>query len=639
MTRFTSHLLAATVGAVLLGGCATVSSKHVGLGNELDTSAEPCTGQNVPAGCRKLDAPARRASAGIAYFLPRQLARVTVSRSSRKVDEAIKAVLAAQSAVAETEAAIAAAAAGIEEVGNLILRGGPDDREGRAILNARLARLEGELKAAQDALPGKSGALNTAKNNLKALTNPRSNAGTQTASSSETASGPQGQPAPLSEPEAGPGTYKVTLKIELLAPSADPAQAYRLSPRHSVLRDDEHKLVVSAAGLLTSTETVAVDRTADIAVELATFAGAVFRGGAAALMEGGAKPAEETDRCTVAPNEYTGIADFNDPADVTKLNAHLECFGVRTKVVGRQWPQGTRPVPAVDKPTGGIDGIVYRSPVEVQVAIERCVRTGGMCADVDDQWFATEVIALALPQAGPISYVRQDAGFMTRTRYGLAFKDGILTEYAASRPSEILQVAGTPMRIIHGVFDGASQVISLRTGRNNALAGLTNSELARLQADINLRAGTISGQRTISEAVLALIDAQQQLQRAPIVGQTAMTQAHIAALQQQYALQAAPFLGQQTVSAAELAALNQMFALQGAPLTGQIGLNNLQLSLLQSQTGLALGQNGAQAQLSGSNLALVVALMRDQARRDALNRCVAAQIGMNQPIDTCLAGF
>ncbi len=618
MTRFTLRLLAATVGTALLGGCATVSSEHVGLGNELDTAAEPCIGQNPPAGCRTLDVKAQRASAGIAYFLPRQLARVTVSRSRRKVDEAIKAVLTAQAEVEETKAEVAAASAAIEEVGNMIVRTKPDDEEGRAILKGRLAKHEGELKAAKDALPDKKAALETAKNDLKAITNPGS---TQ---------------------EVGPGNYKVTLKIELLAPSADPAQAYRLSPRHSVFRDDEHKLVVSPAGLLTSTETIAVDRTADIAVELATFAGAVFRGGAAAMVKGRneppAAPADE-DPCTVAPNEYTGIADFNDPGDVAKLNSHLECFGVRAKVVGRQWPQESRPIPATNKPKAGIEGIVYRSPVEVQVAIERCVRIGGKCAEVDEQWFPTEVIALALPQAGPISYVKQDAGFMTKTRYGLAFKDGILTEYAASRPSELLQIAATPMRIVHGVFDGASQMISLRTGRNNALAGLTNSQLTRLQSDINLRAGGINGQRTISEAELALIGAQQELERAPIVGQTALAQAQIAALQQQYALQAAPFLGQQTVSAAELTALNQLYALQGAPLTGQMGLNNLQLSLLQSQTGLALGQNNAQAQLSANNLALMVALMRDQARSDALNRCVAAMVGMGQPVDSCLAGF
>jgi hypothetical protein len=194
-----------------------------------------------------------------------------------------------------------------------------------------------------------------------------------------------------------------------------------------------------------------------------------------------------------------------------------------------------------------------------------------------------------------------------RTHYGLAFKDGILTEYVSSRPSELLQVAGTPMRIVHGLFDGVSQVISLRTGRNTALAGLTNSELAKLQADAALRAGTIDGERTVSEAELAY-------------------------LRQQQAMLLAPAQFQSAADAAQLAALNQAYALQGGPLIGQAGLNNLQLGLLQSQTGLGLGQNNAVTQLLQSNMALSIARLRDQE----LSRCIAAQVALRQPIDSCL---
>ena len=45
------------------------------------------------------------------------------------------------------------------------------------------------------------------------------------------------------------------------------------------------------------------------------------------------------------------------------------------------------------------------------------------------------------------------------------------------------------------------------------------------------------------------------------------------------------------------------------------------------------------AQQSPSNLALTIALMRDQARRDALNRRVAEKIQAGQAIDACLVGL
>ena len=621
-------LFGALASATLLAACATVSSQHIGEGVPLRGKA----GDGSEAGAQQIT---RRGSAGVAYFLPRQLARVTATRTGGVVDESVQKVVRAQSEVESAQAAIDRISAAIRQTEELIIAG-TGGANGLPILNARLAGQRADLVAANVTLSTSKTALETAKTELVTTTN-------------------EARRAP-----PGPGSYKVALKIELLAPSADPSQGFLLSPQHTPFRDDEHQVVVARTGLLTSTNTVAADRTADILLEIATFAGAVVEGPVGLEDDG---PDEELD-CSSAPSDVIEVVDFVNAASVAALNADLQCLGVRMTTEGQYWPADTRPT---STPTRGrpqsVDGIVYRTPVEVQVRVERCTNRTAPCSD-QSGWFPTEVIALSLPQAGPISYVRQDSGFMTRSRYTLAFQDGILTSYDASRPSELLEVARTPMRLVNSLFDGMSRVISLRTGQNNSRAGLSTSELALLNAQVALQAGQITGRRTLSEAELALLRAQfalqagtlegqrtlsaaelallqQQiaLQAGSIEGRRTLSAAELALLQQQIALQAGTIEGQRTLSAAELALLQQQFALQSGTLAGQTGLTNAELALIQAQSGLALGRNNATAQLSTSELTLMATLIRNQARRETLSRCVSQQLQASLPIDSCLTGF
>lgn len=520
---------------------------------------------------------------GLTYFLPRQLARVTASRTESKLDDAVKTVTKAQSEAEAATAKVDAATGAIRQTEDAIV-GLDASAPGQAILSARLAAQKADLAAANATVVTKKAALDTAKKDL--------------------------QTAATAARTAGPGAYKVTLKIELLPPTADPRQAFVLRAHHSALRDDEQKLVVSPAGLLTSTDVTATDRTADILVEIATFAGAIASGGATLIGKDDRELPPHRD-CTQSPDDFTAIVDFAEPASVQTLNNDLQCLGVRTSVSGRRWSDNSRPAP--DSYYKDIQGIVYRTPVEVEVRIEKCTDKAGACAPDSLTWFPTEVIALALPQAGPMTYVRQDAGFLTRSKYTLAFKDGILTNYDSSRPSEILEVARTPMRLLNAAFDGVSKVISLRTGQNNALAGLSTSQLALLNAQNALAKGDIDGQRTLSEAQLALARAQ-------------------------YALQAAPAEGLKTLSAADLALFQQQLQLQSAAITGQTGLTNDQLALLQAKAGLAIGTNTIAAQLSANQLALIIAQLKDRARQEALSRCVSEHVAAGTPIDACVSG-
>jgi hypothetical protein len=472
---------------------------------------------------------------GIAYFLPRQLARVSAKRSEVSLDKSITALAQAELALSAAKAGAAAAEAAVKETEDALVEKG-DVPAIRDLLLARLATQKKALADAQAEVPKKEAARATAAANLTGAVN--SNAGKRPGDDTK------------------PKQYDVVVNIELLPPTADPAFGYRMTPRHSAFRDDEHKLAVSAGGLLTSADIVASDRTADALVEIATFAGAIA--GAEREAEVG-KPALEATCPAHVPEQLTQIVDFASVKDVNRLNDSLACMGARVRVVSRP------PTFAEAQPAPGhgnvFDGIVYRTPIELLVQVEKCPRETANCS-VDGDWFPAITLALSLPQAGPISYIPQNAGFMTRTTYGTAFKDGILVSYNSSRPSEVLEVARTPMRLVQGFFDGFSKVISLRTGQNNAQAGLVNSQLAVQQAESGL-----------------LVDA----------------------------------------------------------LTGRKKLTDQQLELLKSDIALRSAQLGGPAQLSSADLAATETLLQNQARRDAINKCIGDKVTAGQPIDPCLA--
>ncbi len=586
-----TKLMVTLMSMAALAGCATVTSNYVSTSD-------------------------KTVSAGVSYFLPRQLARVTVGRTLIKLEEATKALLTAKAGLDAANAAVEGLKAGIKEAGDLIADEDTPEA-GVTIMQERIATLNAELVEANKALETANTAFTTAKTNLQSAAAPTT-------------------PAP------GPGAYKVALKIELLAPSADPTQAYVLAPRHTAYRDDQHKLVVSPAGLLTSTNTIANDRTADILVEIAAFAGAV----AGDLSRNDPEPlpgvVPHVDPCANVPKEYIGIVDFANSTQVENLNDDLACLGIRAKPQGENWSTVSIPANLPDPEQASVDGIMYRRPVDVVVDIQRCMKAEGTCSTtVDTGWFSTETIALSLPQAGPVSYVAQDSGFPTKSQYTLAFKDGILTDYDASRPSGALEIARTPMRVLNGFFDGVSKIISLRTGQNNNEAALANSETALLGANVALQAAQINGQRTVSEAQLALLRAEAALLTAPTDLERTRLEAEVALLRAQLAAQNIPLEAQRAASAAELALLQQQLLLQGAGITGQTTLTANQLALLQAQAGLVVGANTAVTQLLASNLQVTVAELRDQAKRDALNRCIAQMMAADPDgnIDSCLIGL
>lgn len=591
--------------ALAAGGCTTVSTR----GDLSNTITPP-----------------RDANAGIAYFLPRQLASVTVKRSETRLAKSSKKVVEAQ--VAMTEAQSDYEAKTIAEVAARDAFVGHDkDDPARDLLRMSYAKAQVALELSRDALKSKQNKLLAAN----------------TAFQTEVG-------APRSSVA---GDYDVSIDIALLPVSADPSKLYRLNPRHAPSRDDEHKLKVGANGLLASEDVIASDRTADILVELATFSGAL-----SGLIKTGVdartgEPGVESIPCSKAPDEVVAVVDLTNTGDLTELNRQLTCHGVRL-MPEESISWATAGGPMLDK-RQQIDGIVYRTPADVRVRIEKCIalaeavtavappqpqaQDSGPCPG--GRWLVTRTVLVSLPQAGPISVIRQDAGFLTKTTYALAFDQGMLTSYSAARPSGILEAARTPMRLVNGVFDGLSKVISLRTGQANALSGLSTAQLAQLTAQNKLALVPTVNEQARLEAQLALLQVQNKLALQPVGAEKEALEAQLNLLKANYALQAGASSGETTVIQAQLALLQQQFALQSAGITGQTQTAANQQALLNALMQLTIANRAAPGQVAAADLAAQISELRIRAQQDALNQCVAramagAPAGTVPDISGCL---
>lgn len=432
--RMAKGLLGVSLVA-LLSGCATVSSEPVGV-----------TVQTRADGKAAI-------KPGLTYYLPRQLVKLTVVKSELKaselLDEHNKAKAAADAATTARKK-IDTDIAAIKDK----LYTARDNAAVSAMLNADLGKLNEALVPATKAEADAKTAAKTASDAVLAF-----------------------------RPSAPDGTGKASvLTFELLPMAPDPAYAFRVDPKHSIFRDDQHKIALTPSGLLSSTDIVAADRTADILAQFAVTAGyaAGFRGPSWSLLsetEKKNKDLAENLACSKAPDKVVAIVDLADDAEIDQFNKDVLCLGIKIDPVdaASTFPKGLAKVE--DAPT--LPGIYYRPSVNATIRVSYCGE--GVCFG-DNGWFLKDTLNVPLPQFGAISPVPQRSGFMTRTAYKNTFKDGILVNYDADRPSELLEVARTPVRLVDGFFDGFSKIISLRTGANTDRVNLSASELATFQS-------------------------------------------------------------------------------------------------------------------------------------------------------------
>jgi len=474
--------------ALGLAGCATVQS------------------ESVP---RDVAAPS---SEGLTYFLPKRLVRFTATRTPVDVDKLRKTV---DSKRAERDAAEAAR---------------KETERARKLAERRLAENDNPALVAD---------LTKARDKAQL----EDKVAKKTAEEAETAF--QEATDALRVAEIGRASCTYSAKLELLAPQADTTRRYVARLHRNILRDDTLALKVTPAGLLSSGNVVAADRTGDIIVELA---------GALAGLSGsptkfetsmiGEEPAAPV--CASLPRQFVEIFDPVAPGGLS---------GVNDRLIGAQFPfqlqideAPSTPASAAaweafaeDRRSARLGAIYYRSAAPRVITIRQAVTMDPVrrCSAVSaariaaeeavakaekekasapereaapiaaklevlrallrdaeasrdacvraDSWQPVDAAIVMLPQAGPVSYIPMESSAFVRTVDDVQFADGSIASWNSERPSEAMEVVRLPVKVLTAIVSVPAQLLSLRVDYSTKAQSLADMQRQQIEMENRLR--------------------------------------------------------------------------------------------------------------------------------------------------------
>jgi len=257
-------------------------------------------------------------------------------------------------------------------------------------------------------------------------------------------------------------------KVELLPAVPDRKWRFVANFAHNFLRDDDGKLSLTADGLLSSSNVVATDRSADILVDLA--------GAIAAFGAGGERPIGMTETkkpqadCEEPVKKFVYQFDPAKDLNANGVNGELRNAGfsvIQLELQGSADSSNELDTTSIKK-IGRKGALFYRSAVPVTVII----RQDGRPVDA----------AMAMiPQLGPISYVPLHSSAFVKTVDDVTFSNGAITAWNASRPSEVLEVVRLPIKLLKAVISVPAEILSLRVNlsdKDKALAAAQQAQIA-----------------------------------------------------------------------------------------------------------------------------------------------------------------
>lgn len=301
-------------------------------------------------------------------------------------------------------------------------------------------------------------------------------------------------------------TFTYSATVELLPPVADTRRRFVANVAHRVQRDDDVKLAVNGAGLLSSAKMTAQDRTGDILVDLAGAVAGVRVGMAspstAPLLR---PPTADTVGCAQLPTKFAYRLDPAEPKEVQQLNTQLESSGfpfrleVPAVVSGAQPQDSTAKLVAAradsearadferqlaDAARRG--ALFYRSSVPQTIVLRQC--DGGPECSVTKGSTPVDAAVTTLPQLGPISYIPMHSSLFVKTVDDVVFENGVVTSWNAIRPSEVAEVVRLPVRILKSAVSVPAELVKLRIDLADQEKGLAASQKAQIEANARLAA-------------------------------------------------------------------------------------------------------------------------------------------------------
>jgi hypothetical protein len=452
------YLGALVVSALVTSGCATV--------------------QSTPRGQNEL-------APGVTYFLPKREIKVTAERKLLKKDELQKTIATKKTELETVKASVKTAEATIK-IANERLKSPSVQASAAAMakINEELAIATADLELSKAKQASVENEIKLAEASLRIL-------------------------------EATPGkncAFSYSAAVELLAPVADTKLRLVANTYHSPLRDDDIKLAVNSAGLFSSANVIAADRTGDILVEIASALSGLGSGSGQTLAFDGEPELSDTTTCEQLPTKFAYRLDPSRDVEVAALNTELQeaAFPFRlevphliqyyrfadesARIIDRQRVMG-RPAegnkdeyPLGDalRHQGKNGALFYRTALPQTIILRQC-KAGTACS-VSDQSQSVPIDAAVtmLPQIGPISYIPMRSSAFVKTVDDVVFDNGMLVSWDASRPSEVLEIVRLPVKILKSIVSVPAEIVKLRIDLSDQQKGLAASQQAQIEAQAKL---------------------------------------------------------------------------------------------------------------------------------------------------------
>ena len=423
-------------------------------------------------------------ASGVTYYLPKREVKITAERKLLKKDDLQKTIAAKKTELEAVNASIKTTEATIKTAGNRLKAPSvQSNAAATATITEELAIATADLELANTKKTAVETEIKNAEASLRIL-----------------GAGP-----------ANSCAFSYSAAIELLAPVADTRLRLVADAFHSPLRDDDTKLAVNNAGLFTTANVIAADRTGDILVEIASaFSGLGGGGGDPLAFEGGPENADPAE-CGKLPTKFAYRLDPSDPAELATTNDELKEAGfpfrlqvppmadnytfsdARSDILDRQR--------VVGKPKNGNEhryelgealrhqgtkgALFYRTALPQTIILRQC-ETGTDCSQDGKDTVPIEATITMLPQIGPISYIPMRSSAFVKTVDDVVFDNGMLVSWNASRPSEILEVVRLPVKILKSVVSVPAEIIKLRIDLSDQQKGLAASQQAQIAAQAKL---------------------------------------------------------------------------------------------------------------------------------------------------------
>lgn len=296
----------------------------------------------------------------------------------------------------------------------------------------------------------------------------------------------------------------------------DPKERYLARLSHWITHADSLKIGTTDAGLLKTVSGTSTDKTGAILEDTAK---AIIAGLKASVGMPGTTVAsshlETPDPCSLVSAFATQAFSYEytlNPSETTErtsMNCTLQKLGSAFRISAKKVADvgsgqagsgpassgAAPPVPAT--PVANLEschcvkGLVYRRPVRWEFSIEKV-------SDVGKPGVPIRTTTILLPNEGPAMVASMETGPFIPTSYDIAFQDGMLTKWDVDRPSELYAIIQIPLNILKDVIALPTQLIQLKLDYSSKDVDLLKSEKAQVEAAAALKKAVESSPGTTS---------------------------------------------------------------------------------------------------------------------------------------------